>query len=414
MRVSKAIEYNKKREYSESVVKKIQATVGADPDGIWGPETVAKVADWQESKGLSGDGMVGPSTYSEMAEEWDDAPTDCTRDRKAFNEAASKNPDETFLCPILWKTLDLRSEEGILWTSHIQKAFGLKVDGIFGPNTRKKFERRYGPLTMDKITPHPLPLMVWRWGYDHGHDWDDTRWPFRDKEWEKVTSGGDWEDGMVRLVSGYDSRNGTTSRPGRSYITLDVASISFSHEWSKAIPEFLADLMKMIPDLMEEAFGKDIAAKLRDPKWMRKEVPWARGKEGRVPHTPNKNWLAAGWWWLGDHEEALPATKKLWLSQYAVGGRRMAEDFGWGDDLRGCNGGRILAATTRLANSGVGSGRRRIRAGIKKCGSRDPMKALETTYRLSRKEGGYGHADRWDHRIIPWDEFEGPAPEKWL
>ncbi len=47
-------------------VKWIQATTGADIDGIYGPATKNKVAAWQRLHGLDADGIVGPVTHKAM------------------------------------------------------------------------------------------------------------------------------------------------------------------------------------------------------------------------------------------------------------------------------------------------------------------------------------------------------------
>lgn len=47
-------------------VKIIQRIVGAKVDGIFGPETTAKVRAWQRSHGLTADGIVGPKTQAKM------------------------------------------------------------------------------------------------------------------------------------------------------------------------------------------------------------------------------------------------------------------------------------------------------------------------------------------------------------
>ena len=47
-------------------VKAAQAAVGADVDGKFGPNTEAKVKEFQESQGISADGIVGPQTWGKV------------------------------------------------------------------------------------------------------------------------------------------------------------------------------------------------------------------------------------------------------------------------------------------------------------------------------------------------------------
>ncbi|MEM8938113.1 MAG: peptidoglycan-binding domain-containing protein [Bacteroidota bacterium] len=49
-----------------SEVKKIQTLVGVKADGIYGRNTAAAVARWQEENGLSADGLVGTRTWEAM------------------------------------------------------------------------------------------------------------------------------------------------------------------------------------------------------------------------------------------------------------------------------------------------------------------------------------------------------------
>lgn len=81
--MSKALEYNKRNITDADTIKRIQETVGATPDGVWGPKTVAAVEDWQEDEGLSVDGMVGPRTLKHMQQDW----SGCGPDRDLEEEA---------------------------------------------------------------------------------------------------------------------------------------------------------------------------------------------------------------------------------------------------------------------------------------------------------------------------------------
>ena len=71
-----AVAYNKKQGYCDNEIKLTQRTVGVVEDGIWGPNTVQAVADWQPTRGLASDGKVGPSTWSAIQESWDLVPVE--------------------------------------------------------------------------------------------------------------------------------------------------------------------------------------------------------------------------------------------------------------------------------------------------------------------------------------------------
>jgi hypothetical protein len=73
---AKAVDYNKRQGYCDNEIKLVQKTVGATEDGVWGPNTVRKVAVWQDGQGLTADGMVGPSTYEAIKDSWELVPVD--------------------------------------------------------------------------------------------------------------------------------------------------------------------------------------------------------------------------------------------------------------------------------------------------------------------------------------------------
>jgi peptidoglycan hydrolase-like protein with peptidoglycan-binding domain len=47
-------------------VRYVQRRVGADPDGVFGENTEARVKAWQTAKGLDSDGRVGPATWASL------------------------------------------------------------------------------------------------------------------------------------------------------------------------------------------------------------------------------------------------------------------------------------------------------------------------------------------------------------
>ena len=81
----------------------IQRLVGAVPDGIYGPETKAKVKAWQAAHGLVADGIWGPKS-----------------------DAAG------FGAPAVGRNITSRP------TADIQRLVGAAVDGIYGPETTAK------------------------------------------------------------------------------------------------------------------------------------------------------------------------------------------------------------------------------------------------------------------------------------
>lgn len=64
-----AVDYNRSRDYDRTTWVRIQHAAGAVPDGVPGPQTADKVADWQEVHGLESDGKAGPATLETMAVE---------------------------------------------------------------------------------------------------------------------------------------------------------------------------------------------------------------------------------------------------------------------------------------------------------------------------------------------------------
>jgi hypothetical protein len=53
-----ALAYNKRQGFSTEEVKLIQRVVGSAEDGLWGPNTVKAVADWQRANGVPVDGKI--------------------------------------------------------------------------------------------------------------------------------------------------------------------------------------------------------------------------------------------------------------------------------------------------------------------------------------------------------------------
>ena len=47
-------------------VKKLQAKLGVEPMGNFGPKTETAVKEWQAANGLTADGIVGPATWAKI------------------------------------------------------------------------------------------------------------------------------------------------------------------------------------------------------------------------------------------------------------------------------------------------------------------------------------------------------------
>lgn len=102
-------------------VAAIQRLVGANPDGIYGPDTRAKVAAWQGRNGLAADGIWGPAS-----------------DAKGFPAPAPAQG------PVTYASIQAGLNKF---------GYGLVVDGIWGrksSNALADFQRKHG-LTVDRI-----------------------------------------------------------------------------------------------------------------------------------------------------------------------------------------------------------------------------------------------------------------------
>lgn len=122
-------------------VKSIQKLVGAKQDGIYGPDTTAKVKAWQKKNGLVADGIWGPRS-----------------DAKGFPKPKPKptpKPDVVTL-KLGSRGTEVGRLQRKLKTNYPLYAGRLKVDNIFGPATEaavKEFQRRAGLAVDGKVGP---------------------------------------------------------------------------------------------------------------------------------------------------------------------------------------------------------------------------------------------------------------------
>ncbi|UJB73014.1 peptidoglycan-binding protein (plasmid) [Acaryochloris sp. 'Moss Beach'] len=119
-----------KRGSRGAIVRVLQAKLGLNPDGIFGPQTEAAVKDYQSRNGLTPDGIVGAKTWAKI-------------DGKKTSTPATPSPTRS----------TLRQGSRGNDVKYLQSKLSLTPDGIFGPQTEaavKAYQSRNG-LTADGI-----------------------------------------------------------------------------------------------------------------------------------------------------------------------------------------------------------------------------------------------------------------------
>ncbi len=106
-------------------VRRLQAKLGVDVDGIFGPGTDKALREYQKENGLSVDGIAGPDTFSEMGLHELVLLKRGSRGKtvKRLQEALDTGADGIFG----------KGTEALV--RQFQKDNDLSVDGIAGPNT---------------------------------------------------------------------------------------------------------------------------------------------------------------------------------------------------------------------------------------------------------------------------------------
>lgn len=116
------------------------------PDGVFGPQTRAKVVDLQTTDGLPADGIVGPATWPKLVmQTGPGASGDAVRAVQQFG--LLRSPGDTALV--------VDGEYGPLTKEHIeffQESWGLTLDGIAGRET-------WSFLSTSMPGPRPWPLV---------------------------------------------------------------------------------------------------------------------------------------------------------------------------------------------------------------------------------------------------------------
>lgn len=131
----------------------IQRLVGADPDGIYGPATTAKVMAWQQAHGLAADGIWGPASD---AVGFPNVVGDTKLD---VDGQLGPKTISALQLSLGFTGADVDGQMGPKTISALQAAVGATVDGQLGPETIKALQRSlgvaidgdWGPLTTSTL-----------------------------------------------------------------------------------------------------------------------------------------------------------------------------------------------------------------------------------------------------------------------
>jgi peptidoglycan hydrolase-like protein with peptidoglycan-binding domain len=93
-----------KKGLSGEPVRRLQAKLGIEADGTFGPETEKALKDWQTKNGLTSDGVAGPDTFKAMG---------------------------------LYELVLLKQGTRGDAVKKLQEKLGISADGQFGPGTEK-------------------------------------------------------------------------------------------------------------------------------------------------------------------------------------------------------------------------------------------------------------------------------------
>jgi peptidoglycan hydrolase-like protein with peptidoglycan-binding domain len=126
-------------------VVRVQRIVGTTADGVYGPNTKAKVLAWQKAKGIPADGVWGPQ--SEAA--YKKVPTLPAKPKPVVKTTRFPLPSGHFYGlndGTKWSHSGVQSADKAA-VRRIQKAVGVSQDGVIGPITVSKikyWQKRHG------------------------------------------------------------------------------------------------------------------------------------------------------------------------------------------------------------------------------------------------------------------------------
>ncbi|KZE41426.1 peptidoglycan-binding protein [Microbacterium sp. T32] len=123
------------RNITSRPTSEVQQLVGANPDGIYGPDTTAKVADWQRAHGLEPDGIWGPAS---------DAVGFPTSEQLELDGDLGPKTIKALQISLGFTGEDVDGELGPKTIKALQAALGFTgddLDGEIGPKTREALQR---------------------------------------------------------------------------------------------------------------------------------------------------------------------------------------------------------------------------------------------------------------------------------
>lgn len=157
------------RNITSRPTSEVQQLVGANPDGIYGPDTTAKVADWQRAHGLEADGIWGPDSdaagfpaKATLDVDGDLGPKTIKGLQLSLGFTGSDVDGDlgpktvTALQIALGFTGgDVDGDLGEKTISALQAALGVHVDGDWGPQTTRALQSLLN--AGGRVTPTPTP-----------------------------------------------------------------------------------------------------------------------------------------------------------------------------------------------------------------------------------------------------------------
>lgn len=332
-----------------------------------------------------------------------------------------KHAPRQWLCQSSWELVDPLTEAGVEWIAYFQhlmddasqpKKRRVVIDGMFGGETASAYAYRFGPLRMEPHHVHRFPVVDAMWRYDHCYSIGEVEWPRKDPTWQAFLEADDsFDRGLLKLLTGFNPKTGEFNRWPSSVISLDTLSVGCFHYWAKTLAEHLPLVLgagslpaSTVADVARQAFGEDLADTVVDARALRAFLEPRKGKHDLAFRLQP---IAAGWRIIMQRDDMIQRHVDDWFDNYIGDAHAIIQRQGWGAHLQSEDGSLILAAVTRMRNSG--SADQRIRSARDRVGHGDPVAVLKNAYMTDRDEGGYGKPNRW-RKLTAWPEFRGPVP----